>query len=165
MKIKLREGAVPRLVTTTKSIPKHWQESTEKTLKRLLDDNIIERVPIDEPTDWISPGFFVEKDGGKGLRLFTDFSNLNQWVQRPVHPFPCTQEIIQNIPAGSRVFAKLNATQGYHQIKLDDDSSALTTFLLQFGHFRYIHGPMDLRSMSDEWCGRCLLYTSDAADE
>ena len=39
------------------------QEEADKIIKKALDDGILEKVTV--PTDWISPGFFVPKEGGK----------------------------------------------------------------------------------------------------
>ena len=161
MKIHIKEGARPRAVTTTKQIPHHWKETADQTLKKLLDDGIIEPVPIQEPCDWISPAFFVPKADGKSLRLVTDFSYLNQYVRRPVHPFPSASQIMQSIPPGSLVFAKLDAVQGYHQIPVDVNSRKYTTFLLPSGRYRYKRGPMGLCSTNDEWCFRSDVVVAD----
>lgn len=103
--------------------------------------------------------------------MVTDFKGLNNYVQRPVHPFPSSIDIIQSIPSDSKWFAKLDAVQGYFQIPLDDDSSFLTTFLLPFGRFRYTRAPMGLNASGDEWCHRSdialegLLSTSKLVDD
>ena len=74
------------------------------------------------------------------VRLVTDYTKLNSFVQRPVHPFPSVSDIVQAIPSSASVFAKFDAVNGYFQIALDEESSKLTTFILP--------------------SGRCLLYTS-----
>lgn len=86
-------------------------------------------VPEDGLTEWISPGFFVPKGDpqerkavreGKtvvtmdDLRLVLDYTGLNQYVQRPIHPFPSSQNIINQIPSDSNVFCTLDAIQGYY---------------------------------------------------
>jgi len=122
---------------------------------RLVKDGIVEAVPLDEICPWISPAFFVPKEGGKaGLRLVTDFTQLNKYVQRPVHPFPSAGDIAKGIAPGSTWFCKLDAVQGYHQIPLSDEARKLTTFLLPWGKYRYKRGPMGLSSTSDCWCSR-----------
>ena len=70
----------------------------------LLETGIIEPVPTEEVTDWISPAFFVPNEGGKGVRMVTDFTRLNAYVARPVHPFPTAHEITRRIPPGTRYF-------------------------------------------------------------
>ena len=48
----------------------------------------------------------------------------------------------------------MDATQGYHQIKLAPCASKLTTFLIPSGRYRYKRGPMGLCSTGDSWCAR-----------
>ncbi len=153
MKIHLRDDVEirPKKVTTARQFPLHWQAEADREIQRLLDGGIL--APVTTPTDWISPGGFVEKPDGS-LRLITNFIALNKFVRRPVHPFPCTQEILQGIDASSKYFAKMDAVQGYFQIPLDDTSSQLTTFLLPSGRYRYLRAPMGLCASSDEWCQR-----------
>ena len=69
-----------------------------------------------------------------------------------MHPFPATRDIIQSVPKGQKVFAKLDAVHGYFQLALDEESSFLTTFLLPQGKFRYLRAPMGLNASSDKWC-------------
>ena len=94
----------------------------------------------------------MPKGDGKRVRLVTDYTKLNKFVIRPVHPFPSVSDILQSIPANSRCFAKLDATHGYFQIPLSKSASELTTFLLPSGRYRYLRAPMGLSSSSDEWC-------------
>ena len=90
----------------------------------------------------------------KDLQLVVDYIGLNQHVKRPVHPFPSTKDILQQLPPDGRVFATLDAVQGYHQIALSESASKLTTFLLPSGKFRFLRAPMELNASSDEWCCR-----------
>ena len=145
----------PRHVTTCKQIPQHYQETADKLVDKLLRDEVIEPVPIDETSEWISPAFFVPKEGGKaGVRLVTDFTQLNKAIKRPVHPFPSANDITRKIQAETKFFAKMDATQGYHQVPLAEESRKFTTFLIPRGKFRYRRGPMGLRSTNDCWCAR-----------
>ena len=101
-----------------------------------------------------SPGFFVVKPDGKNVRMVTDFTKLNSHVQTPVHPFTCVSEILQSIPSDAKVFAKMDAVNGYFQIELDEESSRKTTFLLPSGRYRYLRILQGLKASSDEWCRR-----------
>ena len=75
-------------------------------------------------------------------------------MDRPVHPFPSSSDIIRGIDPSSKVFIKLDAVQGYYQIELDRESSLLTTFLLPSGRYVYLRGPMGLNATNDEFCRR-----------
>ena len=68
--------------------------------------------------EWCFPAFFVVKPDGKNVRMVTDFTRLNSFVERPVHPFSCVSEILQTIPATANYFAKMDAVNGYFQIAL-----------------------------------------------
>ena len=89
----------------------------------------------DSPSAWCLPGFFVVKGDGKSVRLVTDYTKLNSYVNRPVHPFPSVIDILQTIPSTAQIFAKFDAVNGYFQISLDQQSSDLTTFILPSGPF------------------------------
>ena len=145
------EGYKPLRILTARPVPVHFQSEAKKTVKILLDSGVIERVS--GPTEWISPAFFVPKPNGS-VRMVTDFSAINRFVARPVHPFSCPNDIIRGLKPSSRYFIKLDAVQGYHQIELDEISSALTTFLLPDGRYCYKRAPMGLNPSSDEWCAR-----------
>ena len=90
----------------------------------------------------------------KDLGLVVDYTGLNKYVQQPVHPFPSTKDIIQQLPRDGVYFATLDVVQGYHHIQLSEDSSKLTTFLLPSGRYRFLRAPMGLSASSDEWCQR-----------
>ena len=156
MKIHFREDIQirPRCVYTARQIPLHQKEEADKVIQELLDKKVI--VPVTEPTEWVSPGFFVPKSDGK-VRLVTDFSYINQFISRPVHPFPSSKEILRSVLPESKVFAKLDAVNGYFQMALDEEDSFKTTFLLPSGRYRYLRGPMGLSPTSDSWCQRSDL--------
>ena len=155
MRIHLKSGEIkPTKILTARKVPLHWEGPARRVIDKALADGIITKV--EGPTDWISPAFFVDKrvPGETSLRLVTDFTGLNRYVLRPVHPFPSSQEIVSGLDPRSRYFCKMDAVQGYHQIPLDEDSSLLTTFILPWGRFRYRCAGMGLSASSDEWCRR-----------
>ena len=84
--------------------------------------------------------------------MVTDYTKLNRYVRRQVHPFPSVKEIVQAVPAGTKYFARMDALHGYFQLAMDELSSKITTFLLPSGRYHYLRAPMGLSSSSDEWC-------------
>ena len=145
----------PTRCLTARLIPTHYKEAAAETIELFIRSGVIEKV--EGPTDWISPAFFVPKPNGK-VRLVVDYTGINRFIRRPVHPFPCPRDIIRGVLPESSYFIKLDATQGYYQIPLDEASKDLTTFLLPTGRYRFTRAPMGMNSSSDEWCSR-----SDAA--
>ena len=152
MRIHLTPGEkTPFRISTARQVPLHWREKAEKIIRKLVDGKVITRQ--NDPTEWCAPGFSWPKKNGV-LRLVIDCTKLNKYVKRPVHTFPSAQEMLSGIDPDSTVFAKLDATQGYHQVPVDVESSKLTTFLLPSGRFRFLRAPMGLSCSSDEFCCR-----------
>ena len=151
MHIYLQGDIRPRRVYTARQVPVHFKDAADKLVKELLEAGVL--LPVSEPTAWVSPGHFVPKPDGR-VRLVTDYTALNRFVQRPIHPFPSAKDLMQRISADSKFFAKIDAIHGYFQIPLDEESSKLTTFLLPSGRYRYGAAPMGLSASSDEFCRR-----------
>ena len=114
MSITLQPDAIPICVTTAR---------VKENYNRV--DRTKGHQPGREPTTRCSPAFFVPKADGKRVRLATDFTALNKFIQRPRHPFPSTREIIEAIPLDAKLLCKLDAVHGYFQLALDDKSSKL----------------------------------------
>ena len=75
-------------------------------------------------------------------------------MKRPVHPFDSPKDILAKIDANAKHFAVFDAKYGYWQIPLDEKSMELTTFITEFGLYRYRRAPMGLTSSRDEFCSR-----------
>ena len=139
MQIHLRRdapGYKPLRVSVARKTPKHFQSLAKKLIDNLVSSGVIVKVPTTEHTEWCSPGFFVPKPGGL-VRLVQDYRQINQFIDRPVHPFPSCKDILRNIHSDSRWFLKFDATLGYFQIPLDEESSKMTTFLTEYGRYRF----------------------------
>ena len=153
MKIHLKDDVpiTPTKIYTARNIPFAFRDAALKEIKRLVAAGILETVT--DPTEWISAAMFIAKPDGS-IRLVTDFTGLNKYVKRPVHPFPTATDIINSIPADSQVFAIFDAVKGYWQVELEENSRHLTTFMTPFGRFRYARAPMGLNASGDEFCRR-----------
>ena len=150
MHIYLQPNAVPNTISIARLIPLRMQRTATQVISDLLKKQVITKV--NKPTPWCAPGFFVPKPNGTSVRLVTDYTKLNKFVKRPIHPFPSATEVMQSIPKDANLFAKLDAVHGYFQLALDEESSYLTTFLIPSGRYRYLRAPMGLSSSFDEWC-------------
>ena len=159
VKIELRSDKkiVPKRISVARPYPVHYRKEAAEKIRQLEADGIIEKVT--EATEWSSPAFFVVKEPKPGekqtktkLRFVTDFSELNKYIARPIWPFQCGLSIVNSIEPGNRFWAKLDCLQGYHQLELDEESSKLTTFLVESGRYRYRRLPMGASMSSDHFC-------------
>ena len=152
MTIHLKKGEIkPTHIYTARKCPYAFEDYAKEELDKSENMGIIEKV--EGATEWCSPCSFVTKPGG-GCRLVTDLKGLNDYVERPTHPFPVAKDIINTIPSGSKRFAVFDALKGYWQIPLDEKSRRYTTFLTEFGRYQYLRAPMGLCSSGDEFCRR-----------
>ena len=52
-------------------------------------------------------GFFVPKPVGVNVRMVTDYSKINMFVKRPVHPFPSVADFVRSISAENPFLCKV----------------------------------------------------------
>ena len=108
-------------------------------------------MPVEDIGDWCSPSHFVMKPNG-AVRSVLDLQGLNEYVQRPVHPFPMSKDIVATIAPKTKWYAVFDCHHGYWQIKLDHESKSKMTFLTEYGCYRYRRAPMGLKSSGDVFC-------------
>ena len=89
----------------------------------------------------------VEKPNGK-LRVCLDPRDLNKAMKQQHYKLTTSKELFSEMTSAC-CFSKLNATNGYWQIKIDTESSKLLTFATLFGKF----------------CFKCLPYSILSASE
>ena len=85
------------------------------------------------------------------LRLVTDMRKLNDVVKRPRIYFPGTREVWQKVKPNSKKFASFDLKQGYHQLKIAEESKNLFGFLLEQGQFKYCSAPQGFCASGDEF--------------
>ena len=116
-------------------IPYHIREKVKTALQQLEKEDVIERVPEDEATPWVQPIVAVPKKDGN-VRISVDMRLPNEAIKRVRHPIPTVNDISVELN-GAKYFTKLDLTQAYHQLVLDEQSRYITTFSTHIGLFRY----------------------------
>ncbi|KAK2182891.1 hypothetical protein NP493_331g04021 [Ridgeia piscesae] len=92
-------------------------------------------VKAERPTDWVLPLVIVEKPNGD-LRLCLDPMDLNEYIRREHYHLPHRSEILSEM-ADARYFTKMDASQGFYQIQLDEESTQLCTVATPFGRYSF----------------------------
>ena len=116
-------------------IPFHIRADVQHALEELQQQDIIERVPEDQPTSWISPIVVVPKKNG-GVRIFVDMRLANKAIKQVQHPILTIEDISFELN-GAKYFSKLDLSQAYHQLKLDTASRYIITFSTHMGFFQH----------------------------
>ena len=141
--ITLTEDHKPYAISVARRVPIPLMDKVKQELQRLESADIIEAV--EEPTDWCAGIVPVLKKSGESVRITTDFKQLNKAVKRERYILPTIEDILHKLK-GARVFSKLDATSGFFQLPLDEESRKLTTFITPFGRFFYKRLPQGISS-------------------
>ena len=102
---------------------------------------------VNETEEWCNSFVLVPKSNGK-VRLCLYLARLNQALLWPVHSGPTLNDLFSKLD-NVKYLALLNAGSGYHNLKLDEKSSYLTTVTCQFGRYRYKRLPFGTAPAGD----------------
>ena len=145
---KLLPGAAPFAIRGSRPVAVPLLPLLRDELNNLESQNIIRKVS--EPTEWVHPIVLVAKKDG-GIRLCVDFRHLNKNIVRPLFDAATPFQAVRTIPAGMKFFTVIDALKGYHQVPLDEESTALTTFSTPFGRYQYLRLPFGVSHAGDDY--------------
>ena len=134
VKLNIDEKVNP-VIQPYRRIPFGLRSKVEDKLRDLIAKDIIEPVPVDEVSSFVSPVVVAPKPNGD-IRLCLDMRQANAAIVRERHPIPTIEEMLLDM-SKSNVFSKLDLKWGFHQLLLHPDSRSITTFTTHVGLFRY----------------------------
>ena len=126
-------------------IPISLKDKVKVELDTLVQRGII--VPIEEPTPWVSQMAVVKKPNGK-LLICIDPQPLNEALQREHYKMPTLDDVLPSLH-NAKVFSKLDVKEAFWHIRLDEDSSRMTTMITPFGRYRWQRLPFGLKVSSE----------------
>merc|ERR1712020_823871 len=153
LEAKMMASAPPCHTSAARRIPHNYLEKAGEMIETLLKEGVIERSP--EATPWTSPAFFIPKNQRDKLRFIVDLSYLNGFLIRSVHEFPTPHAIVTAIASTATVFCCMDLKDGYFQVLLSPELSALTSFILPAelkkysGKFKFLRCPQGLSVSGD----------------
>jgi hypothetical protein len=137
----LKDNYVP-VVRPPRRVPFKIRDLVKKKLDNMEQLKLICKVT--EPTEWVNPMLAVQKGGGD-VRICLDPLDLNKVIKRQHYPVPTAQELFARI-GKAKFFSTLDATSGFLQIPLSEESSFVTTFATPFGRYRFLRLPFGICS-------------------
>ena len=137
VKLKMKNSEVkPSFCTRPYDTPYHLRDMYETELNACLEAGQI--VPCGtEPSKWSSKAFPVPKGDGKSVRIVTDFKKLNQEIERCHWPTESSGQLLRHIDPEARYFVSLDLTSGYHQLRVDEESSNLLVISTPMGRYKF----------------------------
>ena len=162
LNIHTRKEVEPKAVHKPIPVPHHWKRKVKSDLDRDVALGIIEPVPPGVPSIWCSRMIVVAKHDGSPRRT-VDYQALNAATYRETHHTPPAFHQISAIPADSKK-TTLDAWEGYHSLKLSPDASNATTFITEWGRYRYKSAPQGFHSAGDGYTKAYDEITKDIPD-
>ena len=142
VKIALKDGAQPYSISVARRVPIPLLDKVKTELDLMEKLGIIEEITT--PTDWCAPMVPVQKKSGQ-IRICTDFKKLNEAVKRERYILPTLDDLLHKL-SGAKIFSKLDATSGFWQLPLDEETAKLTTFITPNGRYFYKRLPFGISS-------------------
>ncbi len=140
-KIQVDHEAQPRFFKA-RPVPYALKPKIEAELDRLQAAGAIEPVRFSE---WAAPIVPVVKSD-KSIRICGDYKlTVNQASKLDQYPIPKTEDLLATLGGGEK-FTKLDMSQAYQQLELDDDSKQYVTINTHKGLFRYNRLPFGVSS-------------------
>ncbi|XP_056685557.1 uncharacterized protein [Spinacia oleracea] len=110
-------------------------------VKKLKDAGFIE--PCKYP-EWLA-NIVMEKNPNGSWRMCVDFTNINQACPKDCYPLPRIDQLVDST-SGHALLSFMDAFSGYHQIFMDSNDRAKTTFITSGGVYNYIMMPLGLKN-------------------
>ncbi|KRZ10689.1 Uncharacterized protein T11_7653 [Trichinella zimbabwensis] len=139
--VELKDGVVP---VFRKPFPLAFamHDAVEKELERYVDMGVL--TPIDRSA-WAAPIVTVKKPNGK-IRICADFSTgLNDRLMVDSYPIPRPEDLYQAL-RGGKTFTKLDLSEAYLQVELDEESKKILVINTHKGLFHYNRLPFGVAS-------------------
>ena len=96
-----------------------------------------------ESSDWATPIVPVLKPDGI-VRICGDFKlTLNQYLDVSEYPMPIPEELFIKLNGGDK-FTKLDRSNAYQQVVLDEESQPCVTITTHLGLYRYTRRPFGI---------------------
>ena len=159
LRIHANPTAEPKQAYTPAKVSLHWEQEVEAGLKEDEAQHVIEKVPYGETSEWCHRMVVTRKSDGKPRRT-VDLSPLNKHCVREVHPMKSPFESAKGIPPNTWRTVT-DARNGFHSIPLHPDDKHLTTFITQWGRYRYLKAPQGYASSCDGYNRRMDEITAD----
>ena len=157
--LTVEKEAKPKALPSRR-IPIAMQQEVKAQLDSLVARGVL--IPVEEPTPWVSQMAITRKESDGSLRICIDPQALNAVLIRERFQLPTLDDILPKLN-NAKVFSKLDVKEAFWHVKLDKESSLLTTMGTPFGRYRWARLPFGL-SVSSEIFQRRLTQALEGLE-
>ena len=141
-RIHVEPNATPRFIPA-RSVPYALRDKVDRELTRLQEEGTLEPVEVSE---WAAPIVPVLKSDKQNVRICGDFRlTVNPISKLDRYPIPRVEDLFAKLTKG-RLFTKLDLSQAYQQLPLDEESKRFVVINTHKGLFRYTRLPFGISS-------------------
>lgn len=141
IKLELNEGTTP-IFLKYRQVPFALKPAVEKELDKLVQQGVLEST---EYSEWATPLVPIRKSDGQ-IRLCGDYrSTVNKAIKKNSYPLPTITEMI-TLTDPSTIFSKIDLSQAYQQLHVDDETAKVLTVNTHRGLFRVKRLPFGINA-------------------
>lgn len=141
VKLIVKHDAKPKYFKP-RPLPYALKNKVERELERLVEQDVL--YPVNS-TEWGTPIVPVIKKNGS-IRICGDFKvTLNPVLEIDRHPLPRIEDLFAELQKGE-LYSKIDLSEAYMQLKLDEESQKLCTISTHKGLFSYKRLPYGINS-------------------
>ncbi|XP_062713385.1 uncharacterized protein K02A2.6-like [Aedes albopictus] len=130
-KLRLQPDAVPVYIKA-RPVPFSLRGAVEQELEKLVKDGVLEKV---NHSAWATPVVPVMKANNR-VRLCGDYKiTVNPNLVVDEHPLPTMEELFANVAGGDK-FSKIDLTQAYLQLEVEEEDREVLTLSTHKGLYR-----------------------------
>ena len=147
LRLHMDKDATPSAIHKPTMVPIHWRDQVKFDLDRDIRLGILEKVPENTPTTWLSRMVVTSKADGSPRRT-VDMQPQNKSSVRQTYPTEAPFKLASRIPEGKKKTI-IDSWNGFHSVPIADEDRHVTTFLTPWGRYRYCVAPMGFLSSGD----------------
>ncbi|CAF1519589.1 unnamed protein product, partial [Adineta steineri] len=137
--IELKPDSTPKFLKP-RPLPFAYVNGIKEEIQRQVQAGILERV---ETSVWAAPIVPIKKPNGK-IRICGDFKvTINPHMLVDQYPIPLIDELLARLNNGQQ-FTKLDLSDAYLQVELDEESKNLVVINTPLGLFKYNRMPFGI---------------------
>ena len=138
-KLVIKENVTPQYFKP-RPVPHALRDKVAAELSRLEKEGVLKKV---ESSDRATPIVPVLKPDGT-VRICGDLKlTLNQYLDIPEYPMPTPEDLFTKLNGGDN-FTKLELSNAYQQVVLDEESQPYVTMTTHLGLYRYTRLPFGI---------------------
>jgi len=134
--------------------PRRFAHTQRLEMREITDDLMKRGIIQPSVSPYCARVVPVKKRNGK-MRLCIDLRPLNSRVEKQKFPFPNIEDCLSRL-AGRSVFTLLDLKDGFHQIKVNKDSTKYFAFATPDGQFEYKRLPFGFSEAPDKFQKRIM---------